>query len=72
MAKQVSLPEEGAVDRQEGKSQGMARNGGGILLKTRSSTSGWVLLLALVRVGFSWATVDILERLTGKNLGQII
>ena len=73
MAKQVSLPEEeGAVDRQEGESQGMARNGGGILLKTRSSTSGWVLLLALVRVGFSWATVDILERLTGKNLGQII
>ena len=72
MAKQVSLPEEGAVDRQEGKSQGMAKNGGGILLKTRSSTSGWVLLLALVRVGFSWATVDILERLTGKNLGQII
>ena len=72
MAKQVSLPEEGAVDRQEGKSQGMARNGGGILLKTRSSTSGWVLLLALVRVGFSWATVDILERLTGRNLGQII
>ena len=53
MAKQVSLPEEGAVDRQEGKSQGMARNGGGILLKTRSSTSGWVLLLVLVRVGFS-------------------
>ena len=54
VAKQVSLPEEeGAVDRQEGESQGMARNGGGILLKTRSSTSGWVLLLVLVRVGFS-------------------